>query len=322
MTNLEKNQLSFINLRFGTFIHFNSASVQFSESEDIIDWEYDCENGGVPRKYPFNEADWAPEVIDTDLWARMAKSAGCRFAALTTKHHEGFCLWHTEACEHSVKNATVKTDVVAKYLDSFRREGIAAGLYFSILDLTQGIRRGRPFGEAEYAFVEKQITELLTSYGEIPFLMVDGWNAPWGGPSYKDLPFEKLDGLVKSLQPNCLLLNIGCSDSLSGTDIVFYENAAGQEAEASFSGPGVSCNKLTDAWFHRADDKDKAPRTAEWVLEKANGYFPSNINFMLNISPDKNGCVDQNLVDAFNDIGKLLDLPAPLTELPKGWLTR
>ncbi len=322
MTELQKNQLRFINLRFGTFIHYNSASVQFPRNAEIEDWEFGCENGGEPRRYPFDEKDWAPAVIDTDSWAKAAKSAGCRFAALTTKHHEGFCLWPTEATGHSVKNATVKTDVVAKYFDSFRKVGIEAGLYFSILDLTEGIRRGYPFGEAEYAFVEKQVTELLTNYGKIPFLMVDGWNAPWGGPSYRDLRFEKLDGRVKRLQPDCLLLNIGCSDSLAGTDIVFYENAAGQEAKGGFSGPGVSCNKLTDAWFHRDGDGTKAPKSAEWALKKAAGYYKSNINFMLNLSPDENGCLDENLAEAFAEIGRSMSFPEPLTALPEGWLTR
>lgn len=322
MTTLEKNQLSFINLRFGTFIHFNSASVQFHSTTDVEDWEFDCENGGALRRYPFHEADWAPRVIDTDTWAKMAKSAGCRFAALTTKHHEGFCLWPTDATEHSVKNATVKTDVVQKYLDSFRREGIAAGLYFSILDLTQGISRNKPFGEKEAAFIEQQVAELLTRYGEIPFLMVDGWNSPWGGPSFREYPFARLDAFVKRLQPDCLLLNIGWPHSLAGTDIAFFENAAGQEVSGAFSGPGVSCNKLTDAWFHRFDDKDKAPKSTEWVVEKANSYFPSNINFMLNISPDEDGCVDPNLIDAFAAIGEKLTLPAPLTTLPDGWLKR
>ena len=322
MTALKRNQLKFINLRFGTFIHFNSASVQFHASKDVIDWEYDVENGGAERKYPFSEKDWNPHALDTDVWAKMAKAAGCRFAALTTKHHEGFCLWHTKATAHSVANATDTRDVVKLYLDSFRREGIVAGLYFSILDLTEGIRRGLPFGDKEKDFIKTQVTELLTNYGEIPFLMVDGWNAPWGGPSYKDMPFAWLDGIVKSLQPDCLLLNIGCSDSLRGTDIVFYENAAGQEASGSFAGPGVSCNKLTDTWFHRDEDRTTAPKSAEWVWKKASGYFPSNINFMLNISPDETGKVDENLIAAFEAVGKGMTFPAPLTELPDGWLTR
>lgn len=322
MTNLEKNQMDFINLRFGTFIHFNSASVQFHATPDMADWEFGCENGGNPRKYPFNEKDFAPQVNDTDTWARMAKAAGCRFAALTSKHHEGFCLWPTDTTEHSVKNATIKTDVVAKYLESFRKVGITAGLYFSILDLTQGVSRNVPFTEEHAAYIEKQVTELLTNYGEIPFLMVDGWNSPWGGPSFQDFPFQRLDHLVKSLQPNCLLMNIGWPYDLAGTDVVFYENAAGQELDGEFSGPGVSCNKLTDTWFHRDEDRTTPTKTADWAVEKAHDYFKHNINFMLNISPDENGCVDQNLIDTFEEIGKKIQFPAPLTQLPQGWLTR
>ncbi len=322
MTNLEQNQLKFINLRLGTFIHFNSASVQFHASPDVEDWEFFCENGGKPRKYPFNEKDFAPQVIDTDTWADMAKAAGCRFAALTTKHHEGFCLWHTEATEHSVKNATVTTDVVAKYLESFRKVGIEAGLYFSILDLTEGISRNKPFTEENALFIEQQVTELLTRYGKIPFLMVDGWNSPWGGPSFKDFPFSRLDSLVKRLQPDCLLMNIGWPYSLAGSDVVFYENAAGQELSGEFSGPGVSCNKLTDTWFHRDEDRETPTKSADWAVEKAHAYFQKNVNFMLNISPDEYGCVDQNLIDTFREIGKKIQFPAPLETIPNGWLKR
>ena len=322
MTDLERNQLGFINLRFGTFIHFNSASVQFHASSEIEDWEFMHENGNDPRRFPFDEKDWAADEVDTDRWAAIAKSAGCRFAALTTKHHEGFCLWHTDATEHSVKNGSVTEDVVAKYLASFRKAGIVAGLYFSILDLTEGISRKKPFGEREAAFIEAQVTELLTRYGEIPFLMVDGWNSPWGGPSFGDYPFSRLDALVKRLQPNCLLLNIGCSDSLAGTDIVFYENAAGQEVAGSFTGPGVSCNKLTDAWFHRDEDRITPPKSAEWVLKKTAEYFPKNVSFMLNLSPDEKGRIDGNLAERFAEIGKVLTLPEPLDTIPEDWMKR
>lgn len=322
MTFLEEKQLDFINLRFGTFIHFNSASVQFHASDDVIDWEYDVENGGACRRYPFDERAWAPAEANPDVWAQAAKAAGCRFAALTAKHHEGFCLWPTAATPHSVASATVKTDLVAAYLASFRKAGIAAGLYFSILDLTQGISRHRPFDGAAWDFVKQQVTELLTNYGPIPFLMVDGWGAPWGGPTYEALPFAKLDALVKSLQPDCLLLNIGCSDSLAGSDAVFYENAAGQEVDDGFMGPGVSCNKLTPTWFHRDEDRLTAPASVAWAVKKAKGYFAKNVNFMLNLSPDENGKLDASLIERFEEIGRSLVLPPPLSGLPAGWLKR
>ena len=73
--NLIENQKNFINLRLGTFIHFNSATFQFYNS-DIIDWEYDHENFGKPRLYPFDEKDWNPVALDCKQWAKTAKSAG------------------------------------------------------------------------------------------------------------------------------------------------------------------------------------------------------------------------------------------------------
>ncbi len=320
MERLIENQKKFISMRLGTFIHFNSATFQFNNTE-LTDWEYGHENFGEPRKYPFNERDWNPTELDCEGWAAAAKAAGCEFAALTTKHHEGFALWPSRYTDHCVKNGTVKTDVVAEYLKAFRAAGIEAGLYFSILDLTHEIGK-KSCTEAQKTFIKNQLEELLTGYGRIPFLMVDGWGSPWGGPSFEALPFEELDLFVKSIQPDCLLMNIGASDGLAHTDIVFFENAAGQEVKGDFKGPGVSCNKLTGTWFWRSDDPIKAPMSAEWAIQKMNGYFPMNVNFMLNISPNIKGKMDDNLREAFEKIGKAVSLPGSIEELPEGWMRR
>lgn len=320
MDRLQKNQIDFINLRLGTFIHFNSATVQFQEGS-MKDWEWEYENTDDPRRFPFAEKDWNPRGLDCRQWAQIAKSAGCRFAALTAKHHEGFALWPTAYSEHSVKNAACKTDVVAEFLSAFREEGIRAGLYFSILDLTAGIGH-RSCTEEQKEIIKGEIRELLTNYGEIPFLIADGWNSPWGGPTYEMLPFEELDQLVKSLQPDCLFMNIGCTDDLHGTDIVLFENSAGQEVEQQFYGPGLSCNKFTDTWFWRKTDPHAELAGAEWAAAKMEKYFPMNINFMLNLSPDPDGKVDENQAEVFRKTGQLAVFPKPLTELPDGWLRR
>lgn len=320
MKTLLQMQKDFINMRLGTFIHFNSATVQFREGE-IVDWEYDHENAGKPRMYPFDEKEWNPKELNCEEWAAAAKSAGCRFAALTTKHHEGFALWPTAYSEHCVKNGTDKTDVVEAYLKAFRNAGIEAGLYFSVLDITAGINRDSCTDEQK-KYIKGQITELLTNYGKIPFLVIDGWGAPWGGPSYEKLPFAELNELVKSLQPDCLLMNIGCTNGVKDTDILFYENAAGQEVEKDFQGPGISCNKFTDAWFWRTTDPQAELRSTDWSVKKMEEYFPMNVNFMLNLSPNPAGRIDENLKERFAKIGKMVNFPAPLKEIPKKWLRR
>ncbi len=321
MARLQALQKQFVDLRLGTFIHFNSATAQFHGSPDIIDWEYDHENGDEPRKYPFDPALWNPHSLDCRQWAAIAKSAGCRFAALTAKHHEGFALWPSRHGTHNVGCAANRRDVVTEFLEAFREAGIVTGLYFSILDLTAGIGR-RCCTAGQKAYIQGQITELLTSYGPIPFLIVDGWAAPWGGPSYEMLPFAEVDGWVKAIQPDCLLMNIGCAQGVTGTDVVFFENAAGQEAETTFQGPGASCNKLTRTWFWRDEDPTTPPRSKAWAMEKMEEHFPLNCAFLLNLSPAPNGLVDDNLAEVFAQIGQGLTLPQPLKELPPGWLTR
>jgi len=316
---LIQRQQWFVNQRSGMFIHFNSATFQFASSE-IEDWEYSHENHGAPRRFVFDPQDWNPDQLDCAQWAGAAKSAGMTFAALTAKHHEGFSLWPTRHTEHCVRNAAISRDVVKEYLDAFRKEGIAAGLYFSMLDLHHRIGRNKCTQE-DRQFIKDQLRELLTEYGDLPFLIIDGWNAHWGGPNYEDLPFEEIDGLVKELQPDCLLMNIGCDD-LAHTDIAFYENAAGQEISDTFAGPGASCNILTKTWFWRTTDPDMELKSADWALDKINDSNSRNVSFLLNGAPNQSGLLDDNVLERFKEIGESYRRPVDLEELPANWLTR
>ncbi|MFC3745148.1 alpha-L-fucosidase [Paenibacillus sp. GCM10012306] len=317
---LVQQQQWFVNQRLGMFIHFNSATFQFADTE-VEDWEYGHENNDEPRRFIFDPKDWNPTQLDCAQWAKAAKSAGMKFAALTAKHHEGFSLWPTQYTDHSVKNATLKSDVVKEYLDAFRQEGIEAGLYFSALDLHHQIGRKKCTPE-DKQFIKNQIEELLTGYGEIPFLIIDGWNAPWGGPSYEDLPFEEIDALVKGLQPQCLLMNIGCESGVEQTDIAFFENAAGQEVDHSFNGPGASCNILTKTWFWRTSDTTMELRTADWALDKIIECNKHNVSFLLNGAPNQQGVLDDNILQRFKEIGERYHHPADLTVIPDNWSYR
>ena len=318
--NLIELQMDFVNLRFGMFIHFNSATVQFNEG-DTVDWEFDCENGGQPRKYLFDPADWKPGQLNCGDWAEAAKMMGASFAALTAKHHEGFALWPSDYTEHCVKNASVKTDVVAEYVKAFLEKGILPGLYFSILDLTRGICRDKCDAE-DKVFIKNQLKELLTNYGEIPFIIIDGWAAPWGGPGYDLLPFDEIDSFVKNLQPNCLLMNIGETESVNHSDIVFFESAHGQKVHEEFAGPGASCNILTDQWFWRKSDSAATLKSADWALKAIENANSKNTVFILNASPNTDGVIEKNLLERYAEIGKGFRLPSPLMSVPERWLRR
>ncbi len=317
---LVEKQLEFVNYRFGMFIHFNSATFQFAKG-DICDWEYGVENGGEPERFPFDEKKWNPTDLDCTQWAKAGKSAGVEFAALTTKHHEGFDLWPSQYTEHCVKNGSVTRDVVREYLDAFRAEGIRAGLYFSMLDIHNKIGRYHCSPEGKQ-LIKNQLTELMTNYGEIPFIIFDGWQAHWGGPSYENVPFEEICDLIHSYQPDCLIMNISCESNLDHTDMVFYENAAGQEVEDDFQGPGVSCNLLSPNWFWREADPARELKPASWAIEMIQKFNDHNVTFILNASPNQKGLLDDNMVQRYAEIGKLYQKAPDLKELPEKWLYR
>ena len=116
---------------------------------------------------------------------------GIEYGCLTTKHHDGFCLWPTATGSANVQDATYKRDIVRAYVDSFRAQGLKTCLYFSILDLRGDIR---PYcvTRKKIEKVKAQLTELLTNYGEITALVIDGWNAAWSRLNYEEMPFPEI----------------------------------------------------------------------------------------------------------------------------------
>jgi len=171
-------QQEFVDLRFGMFLHFNMATFQDREWGDPL--------GPVEAFDPTN--------IDTDQWAIAAKSAGITYGCLTTKHHDGFCIWPTKTKVASILQTPKKIDVVKAYADSFRRHGLQVGLYYSILDLRNDIRHQNITAD-KIRLIKDQLTELLTNYGEINVLIFDGWDAPWSRIPYEEVPFQEIYAL-------------------------------------------------------------------------------------------------------------------------------
>jgi alpha-L-fucosidase len=189
------------------------------------------------------------------------------------------------------------------------------------LDLHHQIGRKKCTPE-DKQFIKNQIEELLTGYGDIPFLIIDGWTAPWGGPYFEDLPFEEIDACVKRLQPKCLLMNISGESNLDKTDIAFYENVAGQEIDDSFAGPGASCNILTKTWFWRTSDPTMELKTVDWALDEVHDANKHNVSFLLNGAPNQHGLLDINILDRFKEIGERYRQPADLVTIPENWIVR
>lgn len=286
-------QRRFVDLRFGMFIHFNMPTFV---NEDWPD----------PDASPelFN-----PGKLDCRQWAKAAKSAGMTYGCLTTKHHSGFCIWDTKTTDYSVMSSPLKRDVVKEYVDAFRAEGLDVMLYFSILDTHAHLRPGWITPE-HTELVKNQLRELLTNYGKITALIIDGWDAPWSRISYDEIPFEEIYALIKSIQPECLVMDLNAAkyptDALFYTDIKSYEQGAGQKIDKKSNAlPALSCYPIQKNWFWKttfptAPLKNVDVLVNENIVPMGKAYC----NFILNVAPNRDGLMDENALKALKQIGK------------------
>ncbi|HET6841351.1 MAG TPA: alpha-L-fucosidase [Candidatus Angelobacter sp.] len=296
-------QQEFLDLRFGMFIHLNMATFEQRE------W-------GDPQVSPqlFN-----PAHLDTDQWARAARSAGMTYGCLTTKHHDGFCLWPTATTSPSVKDAAFQRDIVRAYADSFRRQGLKVCLYFSILDLRAEIRPYQVTRQ-KIDMIKAQLTELLTGYGEVTALIFDGWNASWSRLTYEQVPFREIYDHVKKLQPNCLVTDHNAGQypgaALYYTDIKQYEQRAGQNIPVESLVPSQSGTTLQNAWFWKQDCPTQELRTVkEIVQEWLVPFNERHCNLILNVAPNRDGRFDQNALDRLAEIGQAWKHQGPAPRL-------
>lgn len=242
-----------------------------------------------------------------------------RFAVLTTKHHDGFNLWDSAYTDYDIGSARLKTDVVAEFVEGCRAEGILPGLYFSMLDVKHQITSSS-CTDSDVEFIKAELRELLTGYGEIPFLIFDGWNAYWGGPHYRELPYEEIVNLVHTYQPNCLVINISCESNNSHSEIAMFESAAGQQVPDWFRNVNISCNTPSAHWFWCDSYPNSEFKDVDWVLSRnVIPFESSNTVFILNCSPNKEGVLIDKYKKLLADIGAGYEKPADVTDLPEEW---
>jgi len=303
-TSLSERQQQFVDLQFGMFIHYNIPT-------------YAPEDWPDPDLPP---AVFNPTHLDCRQWALAAKAANMSYGCLTTKHHSGFCIWDTKTTDYNVMQSPLRRDVVREFADAFRAEGLKVMLYYSILDTHHRLRPGhiKPW---KIDMIKAQLTELLTSYGPIEALIIDGWDAPWSRISYDEVPFSEIYALVKRLQPDCLVMDLNAAkyprEALFYTDIKSYEQGAGQKISTSDNRlPALACLPLQRTWFWKESmptDELKSPR---WLVDENIRPYTEKAycNFILNAAPNRDGLIDDNAVAALKEIGRLWK---PLKKTPQ-----
>jgi alpha-L-fucosidase len=179
-----KVQQMLIDRGYGMFIHFGVNT--FTD----LEWS----DGSTPvDKYN-------PTNLDCDQWVKVARDAGFRYVLLTTKHHDGFCLWDSKFTNYDVAASPVKTDVIAEVAKACKKYGLKFAVYYSLWDRHEPLYNDKdPQKYVDYMI--NQLTELLTNYGPICELWLDGgWKR-----KPEDWGIDQIYTLVKKYQPNCAM---------------------------------------------------------------------------------------------------------------------
>lgn len=179
---------------YGMFVHFGMNT--FIEQE----WS----EGKEPA------TTYNPTQLDCDQWVRVARDAGFRYVLLVTKHHDGFCLWDSKYTDYDVASSPVKTDVVKAVSDACRKYGLKFAVYYSLWDRHEPSYTSGKFGKY-VKYMENQLTELMTNYGEVCELWLDGaWDK-----TVDDWQIPRIYSLVKKLQPHCA---VGVNHTLTSVE--------------------------------------------------------------------------------------------------------
>src|SRR3990170_7906944 len=210
--------------RLGMFIHWGLYALPARH-----EWVMNFERTPLEeyRKYA---RYFDPDLYDPWEWARTAREAGMKYLVLTTKHHEGFCLWDSALTDYKSTNTPAGRDLVREFVDAVRGEGLRVGFYHSLLDwhhpdfTIDGRHPRRDDSEAEITalnegrdmaryreYLHGQIRELLTDYGKIDYLFYDfsykndDHHEVWGGKGARDWGSEELLAMSRELQPNIVV---------------------------------------------------------------------------------------------------------------------
>jgi alpha-L-fucosidase len=287
--NWQQLQSDFIDWRFGMFIHFGILTYTGSWAQANL---------------PINQFN--PANLDCNQWATAAASAKMKFGVLTTRHHDGFALWPSKASTFNVGNISWRSgkgDVVQEYVTAFRAKGLEPGLYYSIWDSTQNNGNNGALSATQMQYIKTQLTELLSNYGKIPFLVLDGWAWKMG---HRNAPFAEIHDLIKSLQPDILMVD---HDGIQGpwdADLVMYEEPKGVFSPTGNTIAAGQDNKVNGSggndWFW-APDIGSLMTVSSIVDGHLKKLEASYTNFILNCPPNRDGQLDAAIVALLGQVG-------------------
>ena len=304
----------FQDARFGLFIHWGAYAVR-GEGE----WVMHEKRITVPEYERDLPPQFNPVRYDPAAWVAMAKAAGMKYITITSKHHDGFAMYDSKVSDYDVvQKSPYGKDVLKALADECKKEGIKLFFYYSQLDwhhpdyFPRG-RTGLFAGRAEKGewnryldYMDAQLKELLTGYGELGGIWFDGWwdkpDAAWRlGQTYK---------LIHDLQPQALIGANHHVKPFPGEDFQMFEKDLPGQNTAGFNEAGVSAlplesaQTMNNAWgYNLSDRRFKSERELIHFLIRAAG---ANANLLLNVGPKPDGTIQQEAVERLEKMGAWL----------------
>ena len=276
--------------RFGMFIHWGLYSVAGRH-------EWVMENEAIPvAEYEQLAKRFTPQPNAARAWAKLARQAGQKYMVMTTKHHEGFCLFDTKLTNYSAPKQACGRDLVKEYVEAARAEGLRVGFYYSLMDWhhPDGARcAGDEAARRRFVdYIHGQVRELCTNYGKLDILWYDvnwplkpeGWEA------------AQMNAMVRKLQPGIIINNrTGLAEDFATPE---------QRIEAA-DRAWEACMTMNGSWgYQRADDDWKSSKT---VVRNLITCARDGGNYLLNIGPKPDGSIPEESVRILTAVGKWME---------------
>ena len=310
--------------RFGMFIHWGLYAVpagtyKGKRVDGIGEWIMN--NGKIPiTEYEQYARQFNPIGFNADDWVRMAKGAGMKYIVITSKHHDGFCLWDSKVTQWDVMDATpFKRDILKELSQACKQHGVKLCFYHSIMDWHHpdaqapfypnynDTKQSNPnFDRYVDTYLKPQIAELLTNYGQIGVMWFDGeWIKDWTEPKGKDMY-----AYVRGLQPKIVINNrVGKGrkgmEGLSKSDEYAGDFGTPEQQIPPTGLPGVdweTCMTMNDTWGYKSYDENW--KSSETLIRNLADIASKGGNFLLNVGPTPEGLFPRAIEQRLEDMGK------------------
>ncbi len=299
---------------FGMFIHWGAYALpagiyKGEEIPGIGEWIMNTAQIPV-AEYEEYVKQFNPEDFDANKWVRIAKNAGMKYIVITSKHHDGFCLWDSDVTEYDIIDfAPFKRDILKELSEVCEKEGIRLCFYHSIMDWHHPDATGENFEKYREEYLKPQVQELITEYGDIGVMWFDGeWIEEWTEEQGKDLY-----NFIRNIKPDMIINNrvgkgrMGMQGMNRDPDYAGDFGTPEQEILGTSSTfDWESCMTMNNTWGFKKNDHDW--KSAKVLIHNLVDIAAKGGNYLLNVGPMAEGIIPQPSVVRLEEMGEWMKI--------------